>query len=68
MLINQGYKITDSTWARLIKEDHDSSRAKYDRYSKSLMNKQLEKGQRGAVRPNISHAALAYVARLKGWV
>lgn len=47
-LIQQGQKLTEKTWERLVRESHDTAKKKSDQEQSATLKIQMEKGQRGA--------------------
>lgn len=41
-------KITDKTWERLIRENHETEEKKFDQHQGAKLKQQIEKGRRGA--------------------
>ncbi len=46
-VIQSGQKLTDKTWERLVRENHEQNQKRADRVYGAKMKSQLEKGQRG---------------------
>ena len=46
-VIQTGQKLTDKTWERLVRENHETNQKRADRVYGAKMKTQLEKGQRG---------------------
>lgn len=47
-LIQQGQKLTEKTWERLVRESHETMQKKADQVYSAKLKTQMEKGQRGA--------------------
>jgi hypothetical protein len=47
-LLQQGQKLTEKTWERLVRESHDAMQKKADQVYGAKLKTQIEKGQRGA--------------------
>lgn len=47
-LVDQGYKMTDSAWERLIKENHLANQKKFERIREKELKTQIENGKKGA--------------------
>jgi hypothetical protein len=47
-LINKGMKLTDSTWDRIAKEDHDKATKRADKYYQAKLKSQINQGKKGA--------------------
>lgn len=45
--LNKGGKLTDSTWERLVKEDHDRNTSRADKFYKTKLDSQIKQGQKG---------------------
>lgn len=46
-LLNQGQKLSEKTWERMVRESHESFQKKSDQFYSAKLKSQLEKGQRG---------------------
>lgn len=47
-LVNSGYKMTESAWERLIKENHLANQTRFEKAHQAKLKVQLENGKKGA--------------------
>lgn len=47
-LLQQGQKLTDKTWERLVRESHEAQQKRSDQFYSAKAKSQIEKGQRAA--------------------
>lgn len=47
-LLSQGNKLTEKTWERLVRENHESSQKRWDQFQGATLKQQMEKGRRAA--------------------
>lgn len=45
-LLNKGGKLTDATWERLVREDHERTTRRADKFYKAKIDSQLKQGER----------------------
>lgn len=45
-LLNAGTKLTEKTWERIIRENHESAQKRWDQYQGATLQQQMEKGRR----------------------
>lgn len=46
-LLNRGQKVTDATWERLVREDHEKTQKRADKVYGAKLKAQIEKGKQG---------------------
>lgn len=47
-LLSKGHKLTDATWERLAREDHERTSKKSDKFYQAKLKEQITKGKQGA--------------------